>query len=129
MSDLPILLKTPVGTPFGRAQLVLTSYASTGFPAIELMGDDGPIARLSVNPVMLPAPLSFGEVCIKTWAENEPLVKPMLASGLFERTGQCFPQGFVDIEVWRMKGELLDAARREFESPEEEATDTPSCPR
>lgn len=51
--------------------------------------------------------LEPGEYLVKTWAENEPMRKPILDAGLFEDTGRRVPSGdYVEAEVWRATGFL-----------------------
>lgn len=47
-------------------------------------------------------PIADDEFFAKTYDENEPLREPMLATGLFEDTGQRAVGGFVELELWRL---------------------------
>ena len=49
------------------------------------------------------ASVAEDEFCVKTWSENEVLVAPMLATGLFEDAGRRVPSGHVVAPVWRIK--------------------------
>jgi hypothetical protein len=65
--------------------------------------DNSPFAFLTVN---LPDhPLAINEIFVKTWSENEEFAKACMATGLFEDTGERIPTGFVEAQVWRIKGE------------------------
>ena len=62
-----------------------------------------PLATFSTNLVPYGAAVAEDEFCVKTWSENEVLVAPMLATGLFEDTGRRVPSGYVVAPVWRIK--------------------------
>jgi hypothetical protein len=49
--------------------------------------------------------LGDGEFFVKTWSENEELAKTAMNSGLFVDTGRRVPTGFVEAQVWKLKGE------------------------
>ena len=59
----------------------------------------GVLRRIELGPPKL----ADDEFCVKTWRENEVLVAPMLATGLFEDTGMRVPSGYVVAPVWRIK--------------------------
>jgi len=99
-----------VNTHAGRLQVRPLAYRANLALALELV-DPTTRERYTVITVNLPGAhyqLSTDEVFVKTWSENEPLVPALLASGLFEDTGLREPTGFVQAQVWRMKGELLE---------------------
>jgi len=98
----------PVNTPFGLAKVRVDRYQRLPrAPFVFLQGmDDGlTLGVLSVNPPQ-GVVLKEGEVCIKTWSENEPLVAPMLASGLFKDTGKRLDMGYVEAQIWTASKEL-----------------------
>jgi hypothetical protein len=99
-----------IATPFGRAAILVGRYSSgspAGGPiAIQLFDDDDPpepLATFSTNLAPYGAVLADDEFCVKTWSENEVLVAPMFATGLFEDTGRRIPTGYVVAPVWRIK--------------------------
>ena len=49
------------------------------------------------------ATLADDEFCVKAWSENEPLIAPLLAAGLFEDTGRRTPTGYAVSPTWRIK--------------------------
>jgi hypothetical protein len=61
------------------------------------------LATFSTNLVPYGASVAEDEFCVKTWSENEVLVAPMLATGLFEDTCRRVPSGYVVAPVWRIK--------------------------
>lgn len=67
----------------------------------EEMGCKAPFAKLTVN--MLDIHLNEGEVLIKDWAENEPLVSHLEQEGYLIRTGREVSSGFVFPAVMRLK--------------------------
>ena len=85
--------------------LYLTYYPAGGAKALVLHSIEGPFATLSVN---IPEhKLADDEVLVKTWSENERIIEPVLATGLFEDTGRRVPTGYCEAQVWR----LTDAAK------------------
>lgn len=99
----------PFETPFGDAVVMLATYLRADGPMAVFLVDSEAGDRIGVLSVNLPesAELAEGEFCAKTWSENEPLVRPALASGLFEDTGRRVHAGFVEAQVWRLVGEVL----------------------
>lgn len=95
-----------VNTPFGEADIFIGRYPTGGAIAIQLIatGDyPEPLSTFSTNLVPSGARLQENEFCVKGWSENEPLVVPMLNTGLFEDTGRVEPAGFTFAPVWRVK--------------------------
>ena len=84
-------------TPFGEADIYVGRYPAGGAIAVQLVGvgTSGPLGVFSTNLVPYGARVVDTEFCAKVWSENEPLVEPMLASGLFEDTGRVEPSGYV----------------------------------
>lgn len=94
-----------VTTPFGEADIYVGRYPAGGAIAVQLVGVDTgePLGVFSTNLVPQGAKVDDTEFCAKVWSENEPLVEPMLACGLFEDTGRVEPTGYVLAPVWRIK--------------------------
>ena len=95
-----------ISTPYGDAAILVGRYPAGGAIAIQLVDDEDPsepLATFSTNFVPYGASVAEDEFCVKTWSENEVLVAPMLATGLFEDTGRRVPSGFVVAPVWRIK--------------------------
>jgi hypothetical protein len=97
-------------TPYGNAAILVGRYFSAspagGAIAIQFVDDEDPseaLATFSTNLAPSGAVLADDEFCVKTWSENEVLVAPMLATGLFEDTGRRVPSGYVVAPVWRIK--------------------------
>ena len=65
--------------------------------------DGAPFATLTCNIPEIP--LEKDEIIVKVWSENAILVKPCLASGLFEDSEKRIPTGFVIAEIWKVKPE------------------------
>ena len=87
----------------------LSSYNPNGRVAIAFFDEDGPFAKLTTN---LPDQhLNEGEVFVKDWAENEPLVEALLEFGWLELTGREVQSGFVFPKVMRPAGPLLNLLR------------------
>lgn len=60
-----------------------------------------PLLTLSTNLLPLgEGALGPGQFCAKVWSENQPFIEPILATGLFKRTGRTVPSGYVEAEVW-----------------------------
>lgn len=60
-----------------------------------------PLLTLSTNLIPLgQGALGPGEICVKVWSENEPFIEPILATGLFRRTGRTVSSGYVVAEIW-----------------------------
>lgn len=81
------------------AHLYQTLYVSSR-TAI-LVGQQGQIGKLSVN--MPDLPCKEGEFFVKLYGEGEYFNDPCFQSGLFERIGEPFTQGFGTFEKWRIK--------------------------
>lgn len=93
-----------ISTPFGQAEVKFGVYGN-GALAVQLISEDGePIGKLSVNLVEEAASLGEREFFAKTWSENEPLIAPALASGIFEDTGRRVRAGFCEAQVWKVIG-------------------------
>lgn len=71
----------------------------------EEMGGDFPFAKLTVN--MPEIHLNEGEVLIKDWAENAPLVDFLVGTGDIIPTGREVSSGYVFPMVARLSGPLL----------------------
>ena len=94
-----------VMTPFGEALIYVGRYTAGGAIAIQLVdaGTEEPLGIFSTNLVPYGAHVGDTEFCAKVWSENEPLVAPMLSSGLFEDTGRTEAAGYVLAPVWRIR--------------------------
>lgn len=74
--------------------------------AISFVCDNGPYGHLTVN---LPNDyLNDGEVFIKDWSENEPLVEALLEFGWIEYMHREVQAGFAIAKVAKPAGPLLD---------------------
>lgn len=94
-----------VTTPFGDAFVYVGRYPAGGAIAVQLVGVETgePLGVFSTNLVPQGAKVGDTEFCAKVWSENEPLVEPMRACGLFEDTGRVEPSGYVLAPVWRIR--------------------------
>lgn len=94
-----------VTTPFGEALIRVGRYPAGDAIAVQL--EDAhtgePLATFSTNLVPYGARVAATEFCAKVWSENEPLVAPMLSTGLFEDTGRAEASGYVLAPVWRIR--------------------------
>lgn len=65
-----------------------------------------PVGKVTTN---LPDQhLNAGEVFVKDWAENEPMVAALVEAGWLEDTGREVLSGFVAPKVYRLAGPLAD---------------------
>ena len=89
---------------YGRALVRVGRYPQGGQLAISLIDaqTSEPIATLSTNLTEYNVPLAPDSAGIKNWSENEPIIKPLLASGLFKDTGERIKAGRVTIPVWQL---------------------------
>ena len=95
-----------LSTPYGEAAILVGRYPAGGAIAIQLVDSEDPsepLATFSTNLVPYGTAVADDEFCVKTWSENEVLVAPMLAAGLFEDTGRRAPSGYVAAPVWLIK--------------------------
>ena len=94
-----------VTTPFGEALIHVGRYPAGGAIAVQLedANTGEPLATFSTNLVPYGACVADTEFCAKVWSENEPLVEPMLSTGLFEDTGRSEASGYVLAPVWRIR--------------------------
>ena len=101
----PFQLIGRVTTPFGEALIYVGRYPAGGAIAVQLVGagTGEPFGVFSTNLVPYGAQVGDMEFCAKVWSENEPLVAPMLSSGLFEDTGRTEASGYVAAPVWRIR--------------------------
>ncbi len=79
--------------PNGRVALFLTKYLATE-------------RRWSINVPSFE--LARNETLVKTYDENAPLRPVMLATGLFEDTGERVAVGFVTLELWRLTPTVME---------------------
>lgn len=100
-----------VATIYGPALICIGRYPTGGAIAVQLISDDEdspePLATFSTNLVPYGAVLGPDEFNVKSWSENQALVAPMLATGLFEDTGRSTPSGYVTSPIWRLKERSL----------------------
>jgi hypothetical protein len=103
-------------TPYGLASIHVGRYPIGGAVHVELYtADDGlpePLATLSCNLTPSGVALADDEFCVKSWSENEPLIEPMLATGLFEDTGRRTRAGYAVSPTWRIKDPQFVPPRR-----------------
>jgi hypothetical protein len=94
-----------ISTPYGDATIHIGRYPSGGAIAVEVFLGPAPddLWTFSTNLVPSGARIADDEFTVKSWSENEELVEPMLATGLFEDTGRRVPSGYVEAPVWRLK--------------------------
>lgn len=107
-----------VETTYGPARIELACYAKSNFLAVDIVSaqddpatgtfDGEPIMTLSFNPDVPVADPGHGAFFAKTWGGNELLTPVLLASGLFEQTGERARAGHANGEVWRLKGVALE---------------------
>lgn len=84
-----------VETPWGVANVYTTRYPAGGAIAVHLASDRGePLGVFSTNLGPYGATVGPDEFTAKVWLENEPLVEPMLRTGLFEPTKRAFAAGY-----------------------------------
>lgn len=96
-----------VNTVYGPCRLD-TAFYRDGTPALLLRGSAG--EQVATLTVCLPQDkhlLGPGELFIKTWSENEPLVEPLLVAGLFQDTGRRVRTGYAYAAVWKPQGAAL----------------------
>ena len=106
-----------VQTPYGLASIHVGRYPKGGAIYVQLYTADGdeppePLATLSCNLVPYGAVLLDDEFSVKSWSENEPLIEPLLATGLFEDTGRRTPTGYAVSPTWRIKDPQFVPPRR-----------------
>jgi hypothetical protein len=110
MTNSPELLFTSFGEDF-ILTFEVTAYAN-GRTAIQVLYFDeemecnAPFAKITTN--MPEVHLNEGEVLIKDWSENEPLVAHLVNIGWLTSTGREVISGFVAPAVMRPAGPLLD---------------------
>lgn len=73
--------------------------------AVEIIGRPmgEPLAMLTVNIPEIP--LEPDEIIVKTWSENEDLVRYMINTGWFKDTGKRVPTGYCEAQIWKVQGE------------------------
>ncbi len=89
---------------YGRALVRVGRYSQGNQIAIALVDADTsePIATLSTNLSAYDISTDPDAIGIKNWSENAPLIKPLLASGLFKDTGEQVAGDHVKIPIWRL---------------------------
>ncbi len=89
---------------YGRALVRVGRYPQGNQIAIALVDADTsePVATLSTNLAAYDVPVEPDAVAIKDWSENAPIIKPLLASGLFKDTGKRVATNHVEIPIWRL---------------------------
>jgi hypothetical protein len=147
----PLTLREEIDMSFGPVNIVLGGYQHGGLLSVRLVAaqdDPGkgtlagePIVTLSYNPVD-PAVMRLlqpGQFFCKTWYDNEPLLAPLLASGLFAEVSRMPNRGghVYDVVVWTLQGSAMEQykealAQQQQEAPDDEddppADDAPNAP-
>lgn len=67
---------------------------------------------LSCNLAPSGVTLADNEFCVKSWSENEPLIEPLLATGLFKDTGRRTPTGYAVSPTSRIRKRAFVPPRR-----------------
>ena len=94
--------------PYGEKLSVQLGVSQNGQPKVQLWVDEeegycSPAGTLSIaSPILVD--LAPGEFLAKVWSENEEIAAVALKSGLFIDTGRRIPMGFVEAQVWLLKG-------------------------
>lgn len=78
-----------------------TGQYADGTTALQVFMEDGDLWA-TLTACSPGTRLGDGEVLVKTYSENEPMVAPLLATGAFEDTGRRVPAGFAELQVWRL---------------------------
>ena len=76
------------------------NHYANGRTALMLMDQDGQVACATVN--MPEYDLQPGEILVKTWSENEPMLKFLIVNHIVEDTGREVPSGFVKARVCKL---------------------------
>jgi hypothetical protein len=89
---------------YGHALVRVGRYPQGGQLAINLVDatTSEPIATLSTNLAPYNRSTDPGAAGIKVWSENAPIIKPLLASGLFQDTGERVTADHTEIPIWRL---------------------------
>jgi hypothetical protein len=89
---------------YGRALVRVSRYPQGGQLAIALIDAQTaePIATLSTNLAAYNIAAEPDAAGIKNWSENAPIIKPLLASGLFRDTGKRVAADHVEIPIWQL---------------------------
>lgn len=89
---------------YGKAQVQVGRCPQSGQLAIVLADPDSgePLAALSTNLNAYGRVTGPDSAGIKTWSENAPIIKPLLASGLFKDTGERVKAEYVEIPIWQL---------------------------
>ena len=103
-------------TPYGPATIHVGRFFFNDAASTEIYTADDempePLATLSCNFAPSGVTLADDEFCVKAWSENEPLIAPLLATGLFEDTGRRTPTGYAVSPTWRIKDRQFVPPRR-----------------
>jgi hypothetical protein len=98
----------PINLPnYPHCELWRGQYPVGGHPSVVVANFEGEIVlKVSVN---LPdAPLEPRQFHVKTWAENESFLAPLLRSGYFRDTGSRLDTGDVQVQVWELAEEAIE---------------------
>lgn len=95
-----------VKTSFGKGEIIRSSYTNNNAVAVMVNHavTEEPLWTLSVNILNPWYQLKENEFFVKTWSENEEIVRVCKASGLFEDTGERELTGYCEAEVWKIVG-------------------------
>lgn len=86
-------------------RLVKHIYAGTGRIALELVDDEGPVARATVN--MPEVKLAPDEILIKDYSENEGMLDALVNAGVVTDTGRREACGYVSVAVGKLTPEFF----------------------
>ena len=89
---------------YGHALVRVGRYPQGGQLAINLVDatTSEPIATLSTNLAPSNWATDADMAGIKVWSENAPIIKALLASGLFKDTGERVSGDHVEIPIWQL---------------------------
>jgi hypothetical protein len=133
----PLTLREKVDTSSGPVNVVLGGYQHGGLLSVRLEAaqddpDNGtmagePITTLSYNPVD-PAVIRLlqpGQFFCKTWYENEPLLEPLLASGLFAEVSRTPNRGghVYDVVIWTLQSSAMEQYKEALSQQQQDAQD------
>jgi hypothetical protein len=86
----------------GQSLTVVTErYSAGGRVALELVDEEGPYARATINPPR-GVELADDEVLIKNYSENEGVLPALIAAGVITAPHRHVPLGYVNGPVCRV---------------------------
>ncbi len=93
-----------------ECQILMQRYEQNGTPALQLVDEEGTVARATANQpgVTLPP----GELLIKDYSENKGMLAALIEAGVVSDTGKRIQSEYAELVIATLAPEILEQWRR-----------------